>query len=104
LRGVLERDFGVRVEKWKALDEKGLVYGYSCEVEADVAISDDKVLLIEITSHARASDVHVFKKKAELFTEKTGRKPTRLIIVTPYADEKALEAALKLGVEIYTSV
>jgi hypothetical protein len=34
----------------------------------------------------------------------TGRKPDRLIIVTPYIDEKALEAARQLGVEAYTKV
>jgi len=41
---------------------------------------------------------------AELYEKMTGRKPDRLIIVTPYIDEKALEAARQLGVEAYTKV
>jgi len=104
LRGVLEREFGARVEKWRVFDEKGLVYGYPCEVEVDVVVSDEKVLLIEITSHAKVSDIYVFKKKADLYYEKTGRKPSRLILVSPYVDDKAFEASIKLGVEIYTRV
>jgi len=104
LRGLLEREFGALVEKWRVFDEKGLVYGYPCEVEVDVVVSDEKVLLIEITSHAKVSDIHVFKKKAELYYEKTGRKPSRLILVSPYVDDKAFEASIKLGVEIYTRV
>jgi hypothetical protein len=40
----------------------------------------------------------------ELYEKMTGRKPDRLIIVTPYIDEKALEAARQLGVEAYTKV
>ena len=41
---------------------------------------------------------------AELYGRVTGRRPDRLIIVTPYIDEKALEAARRLGVETYTKV
>jgi len=104
LKGILEKELGLKVEKWKVYDEKGVVYGYPCEVEVDVAVVDGKTILVEITSHARASDVYVFKRKAELYKEKTGRVPDRLIIVTPFAEEKAFEAAVKLGVEVYTKI
>jgi len=33
-----------------------------------------------------------------------GRKPDRLIAVTPYIDEKAIEASKWLGIEVYTKV
>jgi hypothetical protein len=33
-----------------------------------------------------------------------GKKPSRLLMVTPYAEEEALRAAKHLGVEIYTRV
>jgi len=104
LRGILEKELGFKVERWRAYDERGLVFGYPSEVEIDVAVVDEKVLLIEVSSHVRASDVYTFKRKAELYKEKTGREPARLVIVTPYADEKAFNAAVKLGVEIYTKV
>ncbi len=102
LRGILEEEFGAKVERWTTYDEKGLVYGYPSKVEVDVVVSDGKLILIEVTSHARASDVSELKKKAELYYEKEGVKPDRLIIVTPYADEKARKACLKLAVELYT--
>jgi len=55
-------------------------------------------------SHVRASDVLQFRRKAELYERKTGRRPDRLLMVTPYIDEKALEAARRLGIEVYTKV
>jgi hypothetical protein len=104
LRGLLEKELGFRVEKWKAYDEAGIVFGYPSEVEIDVTISDGKLILIEVSSHVRASDVFQFKRKAELYERLTGRRPDRLIMVTPYVDEKALEAARRLEIEVYTKV
>jgi len=104
LRGILEKELGFKVERWKIHDDKGIVFGYPSDIEVDVAVVDRKVILIEISSHVRASDIYIFKRKAELYREKTGREPDKLIIVTPYADEKAFEAATKLGIEIYTKV
>jgi len=104
LRGVLEKEFGFKVERWSAYDEKGKVFGYPSEVELDVAIKDRKIVLIEVASHVRASDVYEFKRKAELYVEKTGNKPEKLMIVTPYMEEKAIEASRKLGIEVYTKV
>jgi len=104
LRRLLEKVFGFRVESWRAYDEAGIVFGYPSEVEVDVTVSEEKLVLIEVSSQVRASDVLQFKKKAELYEGKTGRRPDRLIIVTPYIDEKALEAAKQLGIEAYTKV
>jgi len=42
----------------------------------------------EFTSHARKSDITLFKKKAIFYEKKTGRKPSRLIIITPYTPMK----------------
>jgi len=102
LRGILEKELGLKVEKWEAYDEKGKVFGYPSVVEVDIAIKDEKLILIEISSHIKVSDVYQFKRKAELYEEKTGKRPERLIIVTPYAEEKAIETSKKLGMEIYT--
>jgi hypothetical protein len=104
LRGLLERELGLKVERWRAYDNAGIVFGYPSEVEVDIAVSDGKLILIEVSSHVKASDVLQFKRKAELYEKMTGRKLDRLIIVTPYTDEKALEAAGQLGVEAYTKV
>ncbi|MCF3653255.1 MAG: DUF3782 domain-containing protein [Aigarchaeota archaeon] len=104
LRGLLEREFGFKVERWRAYDESGMVFGYPSEVEIDVTVSNEKLILIEVSSHVRASDVLQFRRKAELYERKTGRRPDRLLMVTPYIDEKALEAARRLGIEVYTKV
>lgn len=104
LRGLLGKELGLVVEKWRAYDENGKVFGYPSEVEVDIAIRDGKVILIEVASHVKASDIYQFKRKAELYVEKTARKPDRLLIVTPYIDEKALEASKQLNVEVYTEV
>ncbi|MEM4531710.1 MAG: DUF3782 domain-containing protein [Thermofilaceae archaeon] len=103
LRALLE-DLGIRVEKWSAFDEKGRVYGYESVVELDVAVKDGELILVEVASHVKQSDVSTFKRKAEFYAEKTGRKPDKLIIVSPYVDESALRAAKQLSIEVYTSI
>ena len=104
LRGVLERELGLRVERWTCFDDSGVVYGYPSSVEVDVAVRDGKVILVEVSSHVRASDVYELKRKAELYERVTGRRPDRLLIVTPYAEPRAVEAAKRHGVEVYTRV
>ena len=104
LRGLLDRELGLKVEKWRAYDEAGAVFGYPSDVEVDIAVKDEKLILIKVSSHVRASDILQFMRKAELYQRKTGRKPDRLLVVTPYADERALEASKRLRVEAYTSV
>jgi hypothetical protein len=104
LRGILEKEFGVKVERWIARDEDGIVYGFSSVIEVDIAIKDGKTMLIEISSSVDKSKVAAFLRKAQLYEKKTGIKPERLIMVTPYADENAIEAAKEVGVEVYTRV
>jgi len=104
LKGILVKELGLEVEKWEVYDEKGKVFGYPSVVEIDIAIKDKKLILVEVSSYVRASDIYQFKRKAELYEEKTGKKPEKLIIVTPYAEEKAIEASKKLGVEVYTKI
>ncbi|PUA32061.1 MAG: hypothetical protein B9J98_04195 [Candidatus Terraquivivens tikiterensis] len=104
LRGVLEKELGFKVEKWKTYDEEGKVFGYPSEVEIDVTVEDGEPILVEVSSHVRASDVYQFKRKAELYAEKTGKKPKRLIMVSPYVDEKAVESSGRLGIEVYAKV
>ena len=103
LRGILEKEFGVKVERWVTRDEEGLVYGFSGVIEVDIAIKDGKTMLIEISSSVDKSKVAAFLRKAQLYERKTGIKPDRLVMVTPYAEEAAIKAAREMGVEIYTT-
>lgn len=102
LKGFLEKELKLSVKRWVQHDEEGIVYGYPSIVEIDLSISDEKITLIEISSHVRPSDILLFVRKAQLYDRATGRKPDRLIMVTPYADKEALETAEKHGIEIYT--
>jgi len=104
LRGVLEKELGLKVERWTCFDDYGLVYGYPSPVEVDVAVKDEKLILIEVSSHIKTSDIYEFKRKAELYEKVTGKRPDRLLIVTPYTEPKALEAAKKHKIEVYTKV
>jgi len=90
LRGLLEKELGLKVERWAKSDEGGVVFGYPGQVEVDVAVG--------------RADVYSFKRKAEFYEKVEGKKPSRLLMVTPYAEEEALRAAKHLGVEIYTRV
>ncbi len=104
LKGLLEKEMKLRVEKWIRRDEEGRVFGYPSTVEVDAAVHDGDVILVEVKSHVGASDVSLFKRKADFFEKETGKKVARKVMVTPYAEEKAMEAAKSLGIEIYTKV
>ena len=103
LRAVLG-ETGIRVERWEYFDGEGYVHGYPSVVEVDVAVVDGQPVLVEVKSHVRRSDVYELKRKAELYERVTGRKPTRLMVVSPYIEDGALEACKRLGVEPYTKV
>jgi hypothetical protein len=102
LKGLLEKELGYRVEKWTVFDEAGRVYGYPSLVDVDVTVSDGK--LIEVSSHIKTSDITTFRRKAELYMEKTGKRPDKLVAVTPYIDDTAQKAAKELGIEVCTKV
>jgi hypothetical protein len=104
LRGILERELGLKVERWSHRDEGGLVYGYPADIEVDIAVKDRKLILVEVTSHARRADVGALARKAELYREATGRRPDRVLMVTPYIEEEAFDMAKLLHIEVYTKV
>jgi len=104
LKSFLVKELKLSVKRWVQLDEEGMVYGYPSMVEIDLSVSDEKTTLIEISSHVRSSDALLFARKTRFYEKATGRKPDRLIMVTPYAEKEAFEAAKRYGIEIYTKV
>ncbi|MEM4054431.1 MAG: DUF3782 domain-containing protein [Desulfurococcaceae archaeon] len=104
LRSLVEKEFGFKVEKWVKWDSEGYVHGHPSDVDIDIAVHDGKIILIEIKSHVGRSDVSTFKRKAEFYERVEGRKPDKLLMITPYADENALETAKQLQIEVYTGV
>ena len=79
-----------------------MVYGYPSNVEIDIAMRNEKTIFIEASSHIRPSDISLFKRKVDFYELKTKKRPDRVIIVTPYIEDTALEASLRLGFEVYT--
>jgi len=98
--GIVEKHFGGRVQKWSCYDEEGEVYGHPSVVEADLLVTDREHVLVEIKSSASKADVYELWYIGRLYEKKTGIKP-RLVVVSPFVDERAKEAARRLGVEIY---
>jgi hypothetical protein len=104
LKGLLEKSFNVKIERWINYDDEGFVYGYPSIVEIDIALRDQELILIEVSSHAKKADILLFNRKAIFYEKKVGKKPSRLIFVTPYAENDAIDLANKLRIELYTSV
>ena len=101
IKGILENYFGATARRWSAYDSEGLVYGYPSIVEVDVVIKDGVHILVEVKSRADTGDILELARIARLYEAVEGAKP-RLAIVAGYATRRALEAAKKLGVELYT--
>jgi len=90
----LEKEMNLVVERRSCYDEDGIVYGYPSKVEVDVALHNEKAVLVEVTSHARASEVYAMK--SELYEKRAGRKASRLFIATPYAEGEAIKTLNEL--------
>ncbi|GEM_PF-138971 len=101
LEALIEREFGYKVGRWRKFDGEGYVYGYPSDVEVDVAIHDDKIILIEVKSHVNKADISIFNKKREFYEKMEAKKVSRMIVISPYVDEEALELAKKLKIEVY---
>jgi hypothetical protein len=68
------------------------------QIELDVVIKNGKVIAIEIKAAAGRSDVYYFDRKVAFYARKTGRQVNRKLMVTPYADNRARETGVRLGV------
>ncbi len=98
---ILQEYLGVaRVEKWREYDEAGEVFGRPKFIEIDVVVKDDTHYLVEVKSSVSMGDVYVFNRKCEFYTRRVKPKKIRKLMVTFYADDKAVSMAEDLGVEI----
>lgn len=95
---------GVRIEHWRHHDVAGKVFGYPADVDMDIVVRNGALLLIEVKSSVSSGDVAEFRRRAELYGEVTGRKATRLLMMSPYIDDRAREVAGRLGIELVSGV
>jgi hypothetical protein len=103
MRGILEEILGTaEVGKWVYFDEGGEVFGRPARVEVDLLVRDDAHILVELKASASEGDVAKLWRVGNLYAKVTGVKP-RLVLVSPFVEERALELAKELGVEVYTA-
>ncbi|MGC9135213.1 PD-(D/E)XK nuclease family protein, partial [Caldisphaera sp.] len=101
MKGVVEKLLGAgKVERWIFRDDSGEVYGYPSEIEIDILIKDNEHILIEIKSSISRGDVIEFWRKGKLYEKVTGIKP-KLVIISPYVDDRALEDINRFGIILY---
>jgi len=102
MKGIVQEILGAgKVERWRYYDREGEVLGYPAWVEVDLAIRDGAHVLVEVKASASDSDVVKLWRVGRLYERVVGVKP-RLVLVTPFIDERGLETSRKLGVEVYT--
>jgi hypothetical protein len=97
-------EVGFTSERFLDYDAAGEVFGHPDQVELDVVMKDGRVIVVEIKSALDSGNTYLFDRKVAFYTRKTGRQVDRKLIVTPYADNRAKEVGLRLGVEICTDV
>jgi hypothetical protein len=104
LRGLFEERFGVKVREWITEDKGGLVFGHPSIVQMDAVIKNGEHWLIEIKSSASRGDVSTLRRMGVLYEKEKGVKPAKLILVSPFVEDKAKAIASSLNIDVYTSL
>jgi len=102
LEAIVAEQLGLKVEKWRWWDEEGFVFGRPDWIEVDIAIHDEKHILVQIASSATRGEIAAFYRIGQLYERLKGVKP-HLLFVAVFLDERAKELAQKLGVEVRTA-
>jgi hypothetical protein len=103
MRTILQ-EVGFTTERFLDYDAAGEVFGHPDQMELAVVIQDGKVIVVEIKSSLDSGNTYWFDRKVAFYTRKTGRSVNRKLIVTPFAENRAREVALRLGVEVCTDI
>jgi hypothetical protein len=59
---------------------------------------------VEIKSSLDRANTYLFDRKVGFYTRHTNRQVDRKVIIAPYADARAKEVAMRLGIEVCTDV
>ena len=103
MRTILQ-DVGFTTERFLTYDDAAEVFGHPEQIELDVVIKNGKVIVIEIKSSLDRGNTYLFDRKVAFYARHSGRHVDRKLIVTPYADTRAIEVSLQLGIEVCTDV
>jgi len=102
LAGILEQSFGVEVLNINEYDEQGEVFGRPDQVELDVIIKNGLLLICELKSSIDKAGMYIFERKVRFYEKRHQRNASRLIVVSPMIDRRAMKVAEKLGIETYS--
>ncbi|MFZ8847055.1 MAG: DUF3782 domain-containing protein [Candidatus Hydrothermia bacterium] len=93
-------DLGYAVENIVFFDDEGYVFLKPSRIEIDIIVKDGRKIAVEIKSSVSEGDVSAFERKVKLYEKKFNIKIDKKIILTPFANSKAIEIAKSLGIEI----
>jgi hypothetical protein len=99
LKTIIE-DLGYAVENVVFFDDEGYVLLKPSRIEIDIIIKDGRKIAVEIKSSVSEGDVSAFERKVKLYEKKFNIKIDKKIILTPFANSKAIEIAKSLDIEI----
>jgi hypothetical protein len=102
LRGFLEQDYGLTIQRYVQQDPEGIVHGFPATVEIDVVVHNGKVYLAEIKSSTSVNDMYAFLRKVAFYEKKEACKVTRKMVISPMVEPKAWEVAKSMGIEVYS--
>lgn len=101
IKGILEESFPVKVQRYKAKDEEGIVFGKPDQIELDIIVKNGEVIVAEIKSSISKGDVAIFLRKIDFYEKKEKASVKRKIMISPMFDYGATEFALSSGIEVY---
>ncbi len=101
IKGILEENFPVKVERYKAFDEEGFVFGKPDQIELDLIIKDGFVVVAEIKSSISKEELATFLRKVKIFEKKEGRVVNKMLIISPMIDSRAIAFARENGIKAY---
>lgn len=100
--GILEESFNVQVANITDYDDQGEVFGRPGQVELDVIIKNGMLIACEIKFSMSKSDLYTFERKVRFYEKRHGRQATRMLVISPMVDPRALGVAEKLGIQVYS--
>jgi len=102
LQAILEESFDVKVLNINEFDDEGTVFGRPDQVELDIIIKNGILIICELKSSMSKPDMYIFERKVRFYEQRHNRKASRMIVISPMVDEKALKVAKNLNIEVYS--
>lgn len=104
LKGILGEVSALEVINVFEYDDSGEVFGRPDQIEPDIIIKNGLLLICEIKSSMSKADIYIFHRKVEFYQKRHNKKASRLLVISPIVDKKALELAKKLDIHVYSYV